>query len=114
MATIKNSYVIYIEDILSSLYPISMRAMFGGVGIYYSGLMVALVAQEELYFKADDETASFFKSHGSVPFTYQSRGKSIALSYWKVPTEVLEQSDQLREWFSKAITSAQRVSKKVK
>jgi DNA transformation protein len=37
------------------------------------------------------------------PFTYESRGKVMTMSYHEVPQDVLEQPQELVEWARKAI-----------
>jgi DNA transformation protein len=46
-----------LRDLFEGLGTISIRRMFGGKGIYHQGLIVALVVQDELLLKADQESA---------------------------------------------------------
>ena len=80
--------------------------MFGGTGLYMNGFFFAIIADKELFFKADKLSAKFFKQEGSQPFTYQARGKKVALAYWKVLPEVLEDPELMNQWFNKAYSSA--------
>ena len=40
------------------------------------------------------------------PFTYEMKGKVMAMAYHEVPPEVLEQPQELVEWARKAIALA--------
>jgi TfoX/Sxy family transcriptional regulator of competence genes len=51
---------------------------FAGPTIYRGGLMFALIAQEQLYFKASDFLAEEFIALGLPPFVYASKGRSTA------------------------------------
>ena len=82
--------------------------MFGGYGIYCDNIIFAIIFNNELYFKADKDLAKDFASQGSVAFTYESKGKVTALSYWKVPIDIIEDDDQLKIWFDKSMKIAMR------
>lgn len=55
-----------------------------------------------LYFKVGDTNHADYVAAGSEPFTYESRGKRAAMSYWKVPSEILDDGESLRSWAEKA------------
>lgn len=96
----KNSHFVeyVMNDLFPSLWRLSANPMFGGFGIYRDEVMFALVYEDILYLKTDDASRSDFIKRGAEPLTYLSRGKTVALSYWNVPAEILEDRDQLREW----------------
>ncbi|GAA5252305.1 hypothetical protein KNCP2_05930 [Candidatus Rickettsia kedanie] len=54
------------------------------------GVKVGIIKSNELYFKSDLSTYEYFQSCGSKPFVYQSKGKLVTLSYWKVLPEIME------------------------
>jgi len=99
-------FVAYIVDLLSGYGNITSRTMFGGYGIYSGKLIFALIIDDELYFKADRELAEEYEKSGSYPFTYQKNDKTVALSYWYVPAEVIEDDDLLKDWFDKSLLVA--------
>ncbi len=100
-----------IRDIFRSLGPIHIRRMFGGQGVYQGELMFALEAYGELYLKADEQTAEFFRDLGSRPFTYETRDvrKSI-MSYWLMPESALDDPDEASELAAKALAAARRAA----
>lgn len=111
----KNQYLEYVLDLFETFRGIKTRAMFGGHGIYKDGVFFALIVNNLLYFKVDDTTRACYEKHGSKPFTYERKDKkSIALSYWEVPIEILEDRDQLENWINTAVTAAQRAQKSKK
>ena len=98
-----SGFVDYIIDLLSDFGNISARRMFGGYGLYLNKIIFAIIIDDELYFKADSDLAIEYKKAGSYPFTYQKNDKTVALSYWYVPAEIIEAQDLLKNWFSKSL-----------
>ena len=95
----KSDFVDYVvHDLLSELAGVKAQAMFGGWGIYQDGVIFAIIVDDQLYFKVGDTNKSKYQQHGSRPFTYESRGKSISMSYWEVPADVMEDRDEIKRW----------------
>jgi DNA transformation protein and related proteins len=102
------SYRIFVLDQLGRVAPaIRSRGMFGGVGIYSSDLFFALIASDTLYFKVDESNRNDFIDAGMRPFMPYGEPGEI-MQYYEVPSEVLEQPDELRGWAAKAIDAAAR------
>ena len=55
--------------------------MFGGYGVYLDRTMFALVADNALYLKVDDDSRGEFEAAGLEPFRYWKKGKSYQMSY---------------------------------
>ena len=90
--------VAYILDLLRLVPGVQAKAMFGGHGLYRDGLMFAIVIDEQLYFKVDDETVAAYAARGLGPFTYTSRGKTASLRYHVAPPEVLDDPQAMAQW----------------
>jgi DNA transformation protein len=56
-----------------------LRRMFSGQGIFCDGVMFALVADDTLYLKGDDDMKPAFLDAGSSPFTYEKVRGEIEL-----------------------------------
>lgn len=91
-------YLEYILDLLSHCDSITSRAMFGGYGIYKNGVIFAIIARDELYFKVDQSNIEQYKKQGSEAFTFEAKGKVSKMSYWKVPLLIMEDETQLKDW----------------
>ncbi|MDQ0317689.1 TfoX/Sxy family protein [Amorphus orientalis] len=105
----------YIEDLFAPLGPVGVRNMFGGQGVYYDGLMIALVAYGTVYLKTDTETVPEFEAAGSEPFTYVAKDRSpVVMSYWRLPEEAIDDPDAFRTWAEKAVAAAIRANAKKK
>lgn len=103
-----DEFVSYLIDQLAPFGAVSPRRMFGGHGLFRDRLMIGLIADETLYLKADDACRADFEAAGAVPFTYLRAGKRVALSYFSVPAEVLDDRDALSSWAEAALAAARR------
>jgi DNA transformation protein len=106
-----NDFVAFVLEQMTALGDPRARAMFGGHGIYQDGVMFALIADDRLYFKADAATQGDFEAKRLKRFTYEARGKTIALQYYEAPPEVFDEPDAMRAWASKALGCALRARK---
>ncbi len=105
----------FIEDILAGFGPVTIKALFGGGGVYHDGLMFALIADDILYLKADVTTAPRFEGEDSEPFTFTSKsGKTGTMSYWQVPERLYDDVDELAEWAAEALSVAKAAQKRKK
>ena len=102
----------FVDHVVEMLGPLgtTARRMFGGYGIFHDGLMVALVADDRLYFKAEAASRATFADAGGEPFTYERRGKPASLNYWSVPDDALEDPQALRGWAEHGIAIARRAA----
>lgn len=109
---VSDEFLEYVLDQLSGWSRVSARRMFGGAGLYCDGLMFGLIADDVAYLKVDDSNREDFEKAGSSAFNpYPEKDKSIVMSYYEIPTDVLENPDQLAEWAGKSLTIAQKKKK---
>lgn len=107
-----NSYITYLLDTLSELGGIKSRKMFGGYGIYRHGIFFALIANNILYFKVNDDNRPDYQALDSQPFSYEGKdNKIVVMSYWQVPESVLEDHNLLTDWAEKALQAAKSAKK---
>ena len=93
----------YLNFVMEKLLPtgdVKSRAMFGGHGIFHKGLMFALISEDTLYFKVNESNRNMYERAQSKPFPH-------GISYWEVPTDVLEENTKLHEWANISIAIAQ-------
>ncbi len=109
---VEKEFTTYIVDLMQSIGPVKAKAMFGGYGIFLSGLMFGLIANNVLYLKVDLETENEFKAMGLEPFTYNKKGKEFKMSYYQSPEEALEDSEEMNLWAAKAYSAALRAAAK--
>ena len=101
------------SDVFKNTSGVTSRAMFGGWGIYQNGVMFALIADGELYFKVGETNKSDFEKEGSHPFVYsQGNHKSTTMSYWVLPERVMEDEEELAIWVKKSVSIARKAKKR--
>jgi DNA transformation protein len=89
------------------------RPMFGGVGVYAGELFFALIDEDQLYFKVDDQNRPDFEARGMGPFRPFGEGGEV-MQYYEVPGELLEDIEELRPWVQAAIAVAARKKRKTR
>lgn len=108
MSSTRNEFVDYAVELMADWAAVSARRMFGGYGLYREGLMFALVADDELFFKTDAGNVTQFERAGSRPFVYQSRTRAVQMSYWSAPEASLESPAEMSIWCQSAYGAALR------
>jgi DNA transformation protein len=98
----------HVVDLLDSFGPCEAQRMFGGFGIFHQGLMFGLVADGNLYLKADDASRERFVAAGSEPFSYLRRGRECKLSYYLAPGEFFDDTAACLAWARLAFDAALR------
>ena len=87
-----------LRDLFAVFGPISIRRMFGGKGLYADGLIFGLLAFGRIWIKADGETEERFRQAGSSPFIYEGKSRPVAMPYWNLPDEALDDPEQVAVW----------------
>jgi DNA transformation protein len=87
------------------------RSMFGGVGIYAGEVFFGLIADDTLYFKVDDSSRPEFESRGMGPLQPYGEAGEV-MQYYRVPEDLLEDSEALTQWVEQAIMVARRARRK--
>ena len=106
-----SEFVEYLQEAFREFGPVNTRPMFGGHGIYFDGVMIGLVANDVLYFKADAESVPKFKEYGLSQFQYPKGDKMVGMSYYLAPEEALEDPSEMRQWAQLAYEAALRSRK---
>ena len=95
----RSDFVDHVVETMREFGPVTAKAMFGGWGLYHEGLFFALIAEEALYLKVDDENRARFESANLQPFVYVTKdGDRMSMSYSQAPPEALETPAVMVEW----------------
>ena len=101
----------FLRGQLAPLGHVTMRRMFGKTGVFCNGLMFGMVANDTLYFRVDDHNRAVFKEAESTPpLSYEKKGRTIDLSFWRAPERLLDEPDELVTWARAALAAARRVA----
>ena len=101
---VSEEFLVYVLEQFRELGEVTSRKMFGGAGVYFGGKFFALVDDDELYLKVDDDNRPQFEKADSHPF--EPWAGHIMNGYWAVPVEVLEDPAALAEWSKHSIEIA--------
>lgn len=100
-----------IHDLFAGLGPVTIKRMFGGKGIYFNGLIIALEVDDEILLKADKVSAPEFEAAGSRQWRYTGKSKPVDMPYWSIPDEAVDDPDAMAEWAKRAYEASLRVAR---
>jgi len=103
----------YVREQIERVAPLSMRAMFGGLGLYSNGVFFGLVDDDIVFFKVDDRNRPDFEAAGMQPFR-PFGDERASMQYYELPAEVLEDREELRRWIRGALQAALAKKSKAK
>jgi DNA transformation protein len=99
----------FVLDQLAELGDVAARSMFGGAGLYASGIFFGIISRDVLYLKVDAATRGAYERAGMGPFRpYADR--PMTMQYFAVPAGVLESAPELTRWAKTAVQVAQRAA----
>ena len=108
-AKARNEFVQHVVETMREFGAVIPKQMFGGWGLYHDGAFFALVIEDALYLKVDDDNRASFEGAGLSSFVYVTRdGERIAMSYYQAPPEALESPAMMTEWARSAYGAALR------
>jgi DNA transformation protein len=100
-----------LREHLAPLGPITLRRMFGKTGVFCEGVMLAMVSDDTVYVRLDDQDrASFKEAEASPLLSYQKGGRSIDLAFCQVPDRLIDEPDELLARARAALAAAHRVA----
>lgn len=100
------SFKDFVLDQLQGLPDVADRRMFGSFALYQEQTCFGVVSKGKLYFKIDEATVVEYRKRKMKPF--RPNAKQTIKSYYQVPVDVLENSDELCEWGKRAVESQKK------
>ena len=108
-----DSFAEFLREQLAPVGRVTMRRMFGKTGVFCDGLMFGMVTDNMLYLRVDDHNRATFKEAESFPpLSYEKKGCTIDLSFWRAPERLFDEPDELVTWARVALAAARRVAAK--
>ena len=101
-----HSFKEFVLDQLGALPGVRARAKFGTHGLYQADRIFGILDEGRLFLKVSEASRAAYVERGMGPFTYESRGRTLTMSYYEVPLEVLESAPELVDWARRAIQAA--------
>ena len=110
-----DSFSEFLREQLAPLGRVTMRRMFGKTGVFCDGMMFGMVTDNMLYLRVDNHNRAAFSEAESVPpLSYEKKGATIDLSFWRAPERLFDEPDELVTWARVALAAARRVAAKRK
>ena len=107
------SFAEFLREQLAPLGRVTMRRMFGKTGVFCNGVMFGMVTENMLYLRVDDHNRAAFKeAEPFPPLSYEKKGCTIDLSFWRAPERLFDEPDELVTWARIALAAAHRVAAK--
>lgn len=97
-----------IEDMFAAVGPVTIKRMFGGMGIYAQGTIIAIETDSEIFLKVDAVSAPQFKAAGSRQWRYDGKGKPVFMPYWTIPDAAYDDPDVMADWVRLALEAGKR------
>ncbi len=94
------SFKDFVLEQLSEARGLKTRAMFGGTGIYMGASFFGIIHKGAFYLRTDEASRAAYVKAGSRPFN--PKGRKELHRYYEVPSEVLEDVDELLIWAKRA------------
>ena len=108
-----DTFAEFLREQLAPLGRLTMRRMFGKTGVFCDGVMFAMVTENTLYLRVDDQNrVTFREAEAFPPLNYTKKGGSIDLSFWRVPERLFDEPDEFVTWARAALAAARRVAAK--
>jgi DNA transformation protein len=104
----------WVEECLEPMGKVTIRPMMGGATLYLDGTVFAILADDDLWFKADEASDSEWDAIGAERFTYGMGSKTGTMNYRRAPLDVHDDPDAMRRWASLALDAGLRAPKRVK
>ena len=109
--TIDEGLFAWIQETLEPLGTVTKRAMMGGATLYLDGTVFAILADGDLWFKADKLSDAEWDSAGAERFTFEMGGKTGSMNYRRAPEDVHDDRDAMLHWASLALEAGRRAPK---
>ena len=108
-----DSFADVLREQLAPVGHVTLRRMFGKTGVFCDGLMLAMVRDDALYFRVDDDNRALFKeAEAFPPLNYEKGGGSIDLAFWRAPERLFDEPEEFLAWARAALGAARRVAAK--
>ncbi|MFZ8768236.1 TfoX/Sxy family DNA transformation protein [Vibrio harveyi] len=97
--------------LFEALGNIKSRSMFGGFGLFADETMFALVVNNQLHIRANQQTSSDFETQGLKPYVYKKRGFPVVTKYYAISDDLWDTTDRLIEVAKQSLETAKQEKK---
>jgi DNA transformation protein len=109
MRGVSQDFIEYVHELLAPLGVIRVKRMFGAAGVYLDEVFFAVLDDDQLYFRVDEEIEDRFRAAGSEPFIFRMNdGREAPLNFWRAPDAAMDGPDEAAPWARMAFEAALR------
>ena len=102
------------KEALAPLGDVTLRPMMGVAVLYLDGTIFAVI-EDELWFKADAESAAIWDAEGCERYSFTgSDGKVETMNYRRAPSDVYDDAEAMQRWAAPAVEAGLRGAAKKK
>jgi DNA transformation protein len=99
----------WVQEALEPLGSASFRRMMGGATLYLDGTIFAILDEDEIWFKADEESNAIWDAEGRERFSVTFKDGTVdTMNYRRGPTDVYDDADAMRHWAKLALEAGAR------
>jgi DNA transformation protein and related proteins len=99
----------FVRELLAGLGEVRIRPMFGGAGVYFDDLFFAIIDDDVLYLRAEEDDRPAYQAAGARQFTYAMKDGVIqSMAYWSLPDSAADDPEEAVAWARKAVEAARR------
>lgn len=106
--SVDEGLVEWVREAMEPLGRVTMRQMMGGATLYCDGTVFAIVADGELWLKADEQSDAIWDEEGAGRFTFEMGGKTGSMNYRRAPADAYDDAEILRRWAQLALEAGAR------
>ncbi len=105
----------WVAECLEPAGTVTGRRMMGGMTLYLDGTVFAILADDDIWFKADVASDADWDAAGAARFTYaKGDGATGTMNYRRAPGDVHDDPDAMRRWAALAVEAGLRGAAKKK
>jgi DNA transformation protein len=105
----------WVREALEPLGAVTKRPMMGAAVLYLDGVVFAVLDDDELWLKADADSASAWDEAGCDRFTFTGKdGRVETMNYRRAPLDVYDDPEAMQRWARLAVEAGLRAAAKKK
>ena len=106
---LSKSFEAFALELFAGAGPVRIKRMFGGAALYLDELVVALLDDEAIWIKVDDENEAALAELGEPRFTFVTKdGAAMEMRYRRMPESAYDAPDEAADWLRLGLAAALR------
>lgn len=106
---LSKSFEAFALELFAGAGPVRVKRMFGGAALYLDDLVTALLDDDAVWIKVDDDTEAQLADLGEPRFTYAAKdGATMEMRYRRMPESAFDAPDEAAAWLRLGLAAALR------